>query len=150
MIIGENLILIDNDTPGNVVDKVKEICDVILCKTIFVSGFSRDDLVSLYLQAKVVLDWCMRGSERMPIEAVLRGVVLVTSDCQSVQDQRDFPIPKRNIVDLNSLQSALQRILSNFISEQNDYHMMRNLYMSLGNNTLIVEAVRFLSTIEEG
>lgn len=46
-----------------------------------VEGLDQSELVPLYRAAKAVMGWCMQGSERIPLEAALYGVVLMTNRC---------------------------------------------------------------------
>ena len=56
----------------------------------------------LLASASIVIDWCMVGTERMPVEAVLCGAVLLTSACRKGggADPRDFPLPAQNVLQL--------------------------------------------------
>mmetsp|Transcript_475 Transcript_475/g.1111 ORF Transcript_475/g.1111 Transcript_475/m.1111 type:complete len:397 (+) Transcript_475:97-1287(+) len=142
----EDVVLIDNDSPARIIHEVKSICHEISCTAILVKGFTRKELSVLYKRAKVVIDWCMRGNERMPIEAVLNGALLLSSDCESIQDKRDFPVPERNIMPASltnsdaaaetgagstlhsSLKTALERLIKNYHSEFASYEPMRVLH----------------------
>lgn len=56
----------------------------------------------------------MVGTERMPVEAVLCGAVLLTSACRKGggADPRDFPLPAQNVLDdLSQLPVAIDRVL---------------------------------------
>jgi hypothetical protein len=145
----ENLILIDDDTPAHVKDAIFDHCVHLGCEAILVKGFKQTDLPALYDRAKIVLDWCMVGSERMPIEAGLRGALLVSSPCFCVQDPRDFPIPKRNIVknENDALKEAMNRIFNNYEQEFAEYEEFRELYRTLGLKTLAAEAEAFYYSI---
>ena len=70
----DDLVLIDNDTPTPIVHQIERACAAHKYKAMVVKGIRRSDLPKIYRKAKVVIDWCMRGSERMPIEAALHGV----------------------------------------------------------------------------
>jgi hypothetical protein len=120
-----NLILIDDDTPAHVKDAIFDHCVQLGCEAILlVKGFKQTDLLALYDRAKIVLDWCMVGSERMPIEAGLRGALMVSSPYFCVQDSSDFPIPNRNIC---TLKEAVSRIFHNYEQEVAEYEVFREL-----------------------
>ena len=75
----------------------------------------------------------MVGTERMPVEAVLCGAVLLTSACRKGggADPRDFPLPAQNVLDdLSQLPVAIDRVLSNFKEEQQAMARMIALYDS--------------------
>ena len=63
-----NLTLIDKDSPPRV-----------RALGVWVSGFKRDELMQMLTHARYVVDWKFRGSERMPIEALLCGASVLTS-----------------------------------------------------------------------
>jgi len=141
----ENLVLIDNDTPYHVKSALSKYCKELNCTATRVEGFARSALPALFNQAKIVVDWCMVGSERMPIESGLWGAVLLSSSCLCVQDYRDYPIPKRNIVndEGDELKQAVKRILENYQQEFKDYVDFRALYRNLNSSTLTLEAKSF-------
>jgi len=147
-----DLVLIDNDTPGHVVKAVQDTCKDGLCEAVLVNGFAPDALVKLLARAKIVVDWCMRGAERLPLEATLHGAVLVTSSCQVARDQRDFPLPERNVLSFpERIPGAIRRILRDFEQEHADMQPMRDLYRSIGPASMHDEAcafVRFASGAE--
>jgi len=61
-------------------------------RPVVAKDLKKEELMDLMLQAKVVLDWCMRGTERTPIEASLYGAVVLTNDCDTGGDAVDFPL----------------------------------------------------------
>jgi len=77
--VKENLVLLDNDIPGEVCDKLKEITEKAGGKALRLDGLNRTELISAYKRGKVVVDWCMRGSERCPQEAAIFGGILITA-----------------------------------------------------------------------
>jgi hypothetical protein len=125
-------------------------CKALGCTTTVIDGMKQNELQTLYEKAKIVVDWCLVGSERMPIEAGLRGALLVSSNCKSVKDFRDFPIPKRNIVEneKDALKEAIGRILKDYDQEFVDYEEFRALYRGLSAKTLGWEAKSFYFSID--
>ena len=88
----------------------------------------------------------MVGSERMPIESVLCGAVLVTGANHCGQDADDFPIARRNVLrHPRNLSEAIPRILRDFGREQQSYRLMRHKYRALGARSLRREAAAFLN-----
>ena len=110
------------------------------CTATVVQGYSESQVDELLREAAVVVDDCLVGSERMPIEAVLCGAVMLTRRCgneSSIPHARDFPIPRRNILPsgLGSTRAAgaryvqvLARVLRDLEGEARDYAAMRTLY----------------------
>lgn len=75
-------------------------------------------------------------------------MVLVTNNCQSATDERDFPIPQRNVAKSeHDVPAILQRVLNDFEEEQADYERMRALYRSIGPETLAQDTKCFLKAI---
>jgi hypothetical protein len=96
--------------------------------------------------AVIVVDWTMVGSERMPIESVLCGAVLLTGANHCGQDADDFPIPRRNVLrHPHNLSEAIPRILGDFGREQHSLKLMRHKYRALGARSLRREAADFLN-----
>lgn len=129
------LVLIDSDVPSDVEGGVRDACSAIGCTSVRVVNRTRAEVAELLSAASVAIDWCMVGSERMPIEAVLCGAVLLTNDCMGGSDRMDFPLPPRNVLPapsgLSGLQNALSRILSNMERERRGYDRMRRVYRTV-------------------
>lgn len=85
-----NLILVDNDTPDEITEYLKSYFYGRATITV-VSGFTVSELHIQYIQAKVVVDWCLVGAERVPIEASLFGAVFISSFCIGYPEN-DFPV----------------------------------------------------------
>lgn len=91
-----DVVLVENNTPHQVVKEVRRICISLGCESMILRGVPRERVHALLLQAKVIVAWCMEGFERLPIEGVMCGAVLLTGRCENGQDARDFSIPPRN------------------------------------------------------
>jgi len=91
----ERIVLLDDDAVMDFHGVSQQLKNANI-NVIVVTGYSRDDLLQLQLKAKVVVDLCMRGTERMPIESSLHGVVLFTNACQSGEDKEDYPVSERH------------------------------------------------------
>ena len=145
----EALIIVNGHDPsspdGN---KVLNYCNDKDCKVRVLEGFDTSGLIEIYQKAKIVVGFCMRGSERSPIEAVLAGAVLVSNNCLAAQDKRDFPIPNENLVtNENPVENVLGRILTNFEEGQSRMGDMRTLYQRIGPHTLAEQTQRFLRNL---
>jgi hypothetical protein len=57
------LVLLDNDNPPAIQLEVRRACEEIprRCRVVLVEKRSREDVLSLLLEAKVVVDWCPVG-----------------------------------------------------------------------------------------
>uniref|UniRef100_A0A7S1D0Z9 Glycosyl transferase family 1 domain-containing protein n=1 Tax=Cyclophora tenuis TaxID=216820 RepID=A0A7S1D0Z9_CYCTE len=149
----ENLILINgHDAASLELTYIREYCESRNCSTQVLINFGNAELMDLYSKAKMIVSFCMRGSERSPIEAVLRGVVLVSNNCQSAEDGRDFPIPRNNLVPIlngsTAVADIVERVMENFSVEQARYSAMRSLYMHYGRQTLSADTRCFMQAIE--
>ena len=142
----QRLVLLDSDTPDRIETAVEESCARAGCSSLRVTNRTRAQMLELLSSAMVVVDWTMIGSERMPIEGVLCGAVLVTGATHCGQDMEDFPIPRRNVLTHpRNLSAAIPRILANFAREQRGYSFMRQKYRALGSHSLRREAAAFLA-----
>ena len=106
-----NVVLIDDDVPRNVVTSISATARKVNMTARVVKGVSQMELPELYQSAMVVIDWCMRGSERMPLEAALHGVLLFTNACQSGADFSDYPLPSYAVHRSGSIEAWLEPAL---------------------------------------
>ena len=149
------LVLIDSDVPADVEARVGDACARHGCSSVRVVNRTRSEVAQLLAAADVVIDWCMVGSERMPIEAVLCGAVMLTNECMGGADKEDFPIPRRNVLPaataIDELPGALARILANLPRERLSYTRMRQLYTTeITPAGLRREAANFLEAHQRG
>lgn len=165
-----NVVLIDGDVPGAVLDIIKSTASNLFIhsqgvEVIVLQNFNRTELMSLYKRAKVIVDWCMPGSERCPLEAALYGVLLITNHCKNGQIFEDYPIPSKYIskVEYDGTKGPLTKeetmqlkeffnetisdVIGSYYDHLNNYASLR--YNILRNNpkNMKQEAVRFLNTI---
>lgn len=141
----ENLIVVNShDKGGTYGNVINAYCEKHQCSVVKPRGLNQMQLIDLYDRTKIIFASCMRGSERMVLEATLHGAVLVTDNCWTGSDTRDFPVPKRNVVTPNTLPEAFDRILKNFIAEQADYEGLRSIYQRLGPRSLEEDTKRFM------
>lgn len=144
----KRLIIVNGHDPSSQNgDQVKRYCSTGAhkCKVIVLEGFNTTELLDLYQTAMIVVGFCMRGSERSPIEAALAGAVLVSNECLAGQDEYDFPIPRENIVnETNPVEKVMERIMNNFDEEQDKMRDMRALYHHIGPATLATQTQNFM------
>ena len=95
-----SLVLLDSDTTDEVAAAARGACgnSSEVCEVVLVKGLPRAEVGRLLAAARIVVDWCLIGTERMVVEAVLCGAVLLTSHCLCGTEPRDFPIPERNLL----------------------------------------------------
>jgi len=106
-----NVVLIDDDVPRNVVTSISATARKVNMTARVVKGIPQMELPEVYQSAMVVIDWCMRGSERMPLEAALHGVLLFTNACQSGADFSDYPLPSYAVHRSGSIEAWLEPAL---------------------------------------
>ena len=151
------LVLLDSDSPGEVRFHASRACNVSsgasddgsatrataagsiappsppLCTVLWVHRLPRSKVMQLLEEASIVVDMCMVGTERLPVEAALCGAVLVTSSCRKGHgaDARDFPLPAGSVLsNATGLGAAFQRVLANFDDEQRGMSALVKLYDS--------------------
>jgi hypothetical protein len=149
-LVRKRLVLIDNDTPSVIIEThIVPACKSLDLDWIIVQGFTRSAVNQLLNEAMIIIDWCVIGSERLPIEAVLNGVIFVTTDCACAQDRRDFPLPAGNILSREASPEhvflTFKNIVNNFSAIQEEYAPMRKLYGSyIGQETMANESKFFI------
>lgn len=153
------LILLDDDVP----EAIKEAARKAAGKTDgsevkVVIGMGRDELLQAYEEAMVIIDWCMRGSERCPLEAALFGAIAITNKCATGLAFADFPIPSEFLIESNRHNSLsneeiedkftqmFDNIFNNYWDIVPDYEPIRRLVLEHNPATMAKEAVRFLAT----
>ena len=141
-----NLVLLDSDTTDEVAAAARGACgnSSEVCEVVLVKGLPRAEVGRLLAAARIVVDWCLIGTERMVVEAVLCGAVLLTSHCLCGTEPRDFPIPERNLLATRrpgDLRRAIPRVLGDFERETAEYAGMRELYGSLDADSFRAETL---------
>ena len=153
-----DLVLIDHDVPSEVEAAARAACDAHGYECVRVGSTtgavdsdatrrSREEVLRLLEAAKVVIDWCLVGAERLAIEAMLCGAVLLTSACKAGLEPRDFPLPRRNVLDAPAnLTAAIPRVVRGFAREQQRGGATRvaKLYGALDAASMRKEASTFL------
>ena len=125
------LVLLDSDAPGEVRFHVAKACNVSGCEAVRVLRLPRSRVKALLHRASVVVDWCMVGTERLPVEAVLCGAVLLTGRCRRGGGAyvADFPLPPQNVLSSPSeLPGAIARVLDGGAAEARAQAQMVALY----------------------
>lgn len=111
-------------------------------------GHSKPKLRTLMGESKVVIAWCMRGTERLPIEAAVYGAVMLTNDCAVGSDPRDFPLPEHHRL---PTAEALAETMASLLSSESAHRLafqqqqpLRELYLGIGPRSMAKEAAAFL------
>ena len=111
-------------------------------------GYGKRALRQLMGRAKVVVAWCMRGTERLPIEAALYGAVLLSNNCAVGSDERDFPLPPQHRL---PTAQAIGEAITALLSSNEAYEAalaqqlpLQTLYKNLGPASMAEEARAFL------
>lgn len=157
----KNIVIFDDDTRlaayPQAYDKVmrETLSRVPGTKFVTASGMSRESLLQLMKDAKIVYDDCMVGSERVPMEAALFGNVVITNACNVGSRFADAPFPIRlvgspdeNLDQYTSdLSNAIADSLLNYDNLLADYASARLYYASLGPISLYEESRVFLEHV---
>ena len=151
-----DLVLIDHDVPSEVEAAARSACDAHGYECVRVGSTTgavdadttrrpREEVLKLLEAAKVVVDWCLVGAERLAIEAMLCGAVLLTSACKAGLEPRDFPLPRRNVLDAPAnLTAAIPRVVRGFAREQRSATRVAKEYDALDAASMRAEASTFL------
>ena len=139
-----DLVLIDHDVPSEVEAAARAACDAHGYECVRVGSTtgavdadatrrSREEVLGLLEAAKVVVDWCLVGAERL------------TSACKAGLETRDFPLPRRNVLNAPAnLTAAIPRVVQGFAREQRGATRVANLYGALDAASMRTEASTFL------
>lgn len=156
----ENLILTDSDVPVGVLNVLHEVANMSGFKVIHLKGLNNAQIIDAYERGKVVIDWCMRGSERCPMEAVLHGALLLTNDCETGGSFVDFPIASKFILAHSHYSSANYTTVKTILLDRlNDmminyweyvplFAPFRQSILQLTPKSMIVDVKRFLGTVQ--
>ena len=154
--IKEKLILIDNDVPHNVTNIIIESAIAAGGSSLYLDNLNASSILNAYERGKVVVDWCMRGSERCSLEAVLFGAIAITNICDTGSNFADFPIPYEFLIphpdpNQNQLKDVFTQLFTKIFQEYWDilplYEPLRHKILSHNPTTMTREAIRFLATI---
>ena len=151
------LVLVDSDSEGRYVDMMKASCKeepaLRHCRVVQPKRTPRPLLLELLKNASVVVDRCLIGSERMPLEAVLCGAIMVTWSCQGGKDPRDFPLPPSNLLPAVSgraeFVALLHDILSDLPAAQLGMQQMRDMWSATNASSMRAEVAGALEVIAE-
>eukprot|EP01038_Epipyxis_sp_PR26KG_P008270 gene8270-11195_t len=153
----KNLVLIDDDAGIECNEGVKQAAEAAGGEGKIAVQLSPQQMIEHFKQAKVIVDWCMRGSERSPMEASLFGAIFITNDCDNGIDFSDSPIPKKYNFPKNieknrdefvkQLTPIFKDIFENYWSLIPQYEPFRRMVLSNNHNHMVIECIRFLSTI---
>jgi hypothetical protein len=168
-----NLILVDDDVPESVKRIFKHVAESLGGESLVLTGLKHDELLEAYESAKMVTDWCMRGSERCVLEASLFGALVTVNNCDVAKDFYDLPIPAKFVfnhtdntgknsdktnedlynTDLpiyKKLKADIYEVVlsgfTNYWDHVDDFEPMRRAVLSFTPNNMIKESVRLLST----
>lgn len=141
----KNLILVDNDTPRDVTNYLRQRFIGRAAITV-VEGFSVSALHALYTEAKVVVDWCLVGAERVPIEASLFGAVFTSGRCIGYP-ANDFPVGEEFFLETKELMGdKIELILQQWADEVVKQDKFRS-YILAGKNTMRKDTLNFMEHI---
>lgn len=146
------LVLVDSDSASpTIIEVLREACESARgdaaprCTVKHVNGLSRSTVRELITRAIAVVDWCMVGAERLPIEAVLCGASLLTSHCLHGSSRNDLPIAPQLVLEQEAdLVAAVARLLAESrleLSRPLAVEPLRRLYdAEIGPASLVREA----------
>lgn len=161
--IKEKLVLIDNDVPLSVVDVIKKAAINAGGIAIVIESLSQDQIIETYEKGMIVIDWCMRGSERCPLEAALFGSIAISNKCATGLSFQDFPVPSKFILssnitnesktsefELNIIQDEFLNLFKEVFSRYWElvplFEPFRNSILQHNPSSIIKDVSMFLST----
>ena len=153
--IKENILLCDDDVPDDILEILSTQVKKAGGKMIVLTGLSHQNILKLYEKSKVTIDWCMRGSERCPLEASLFGAIVITNNCDTGESFSDFPIPYQYYVYNNISNVELNNIFYRMLKSAFDYYWdivpefepLRRSVLDHNPSSMLIEVTRFLSSV---
>lgn len=172
-----DLVLVDNDVPDAVYQSIKAAAAQAKGQVLYLDNLNRTQMIDAYEQAKVMIDWCMRGSERCPLESALFGAITMSNKCDTGANFADFPVPQEFLFPWSSVKKSdndqqkgqengkgqerriasdaltehLQRTFRNVFDNYWDilplYEPLRRSILDHNPLSMMREASRFLSTV---
>ena len=165
--VKKNLVLIDSDVPERVKRSISKAAENLGAKSVFLSELSYSAIIEMYEQAKIIVDWCMRGSERCPLEASLFGTAVVSNLCDTGKEFADFPVPGRYLLPGPILGSGenpnenseedpeltanftliFKHVFDDYWETVPDFEPLRRSVLGHNAMSMYKEGVRFLSSV---
>lgn len=162
-----NLVLLDEDVRNEFRTIIESAVKQAGGQILILEVLNNTQIIDAYEKAKVMIDWCMRGSERCPMEASLFGAIVITNKCSSGESFADFPIPDKYlmpgygeslstaIIQTDQEKDHLQIRLMNLFTDIFDHYWdhvlvfepLRRSVLELTPLSMTKDAIRFLSTI---
>lgn len=159
----KKLVLIDNDLPEFVYRVIKKASEDAGGSYIILNELEASQLEEVYDQGMIMVDWCMRGSERCPLEAALYGAIAVTNNCDTGMDFSDFPIhgnytlsgalqakeKTEDNVEFNEIMVSLfKHIFEHYWEIVQDFEPLRRSILSHSPLSMTKETMHFLATVD--
>lgn len=150
----EALVLLDDDNPMDVQAETHAACKQLGCRAVLVQSMTFEQVQELLVKAMVVIDWCMVGSERMPLEASMCGAVMLTSASDEGNfngrigrccgnNQQDFPLPARNLLrHTDDIAPTLRSIFKKFENRSREMKPTRDRFLANGPPNAMLDDVR--------
>jgi len=140
----EDLIIVDDDAYTIVLPYLEHLN----AKVVKISGMNHQQLNVLNLRSKVVIDWCMRGLERAPLEASLFGAVLITNRCGAGASDVDIPIsPHHKAANESDLGVVVRNVLADYraaVLDQGQVALRKRYGTQINRLSMKNDVIKFL------
>jgi hypothetical protein len=173
--VKRNIILIDNDVPDRIhrcitysIKEINKRNPQMQAKEVMLSHMDHDEIMHAYESGKIVIDWCMRGSERCPMEAALYGAIPVSNQCSTGMGFADFPVPAKYMFEesvrdfndsipedmalekkiVNHMVELYTDIFTNYWHYVPDFEPYRQIILGHTPEKMVQESRRFLATVD--
>jgi len=151
----QNLILIDNDVPNHIRKIFQHVCAKLGGRSLLLNRLTYSQISSAYEEAKAVVDWDMRGSERCPLESSLFGALLITNGRETGGHFVDFPIPSEFVIPPTAdhqllhtiLATTIRKIFTEYWSLVPLYAPLRRTILGHTAKTMANDCSQFLDTL---
>ena len=124
---------------------LEEYCKEMSCHIKHVEDIKANELSTAFAKSKLIVQECIFGSDNNLMDAILAGMLLITSDCEVGGDLRDFPIPRQHKLSPKaSVKDIVSKLLSNFETEQKNLEGIRKVFRDYNEKTLKESTKQFI------
>ena len=138
-------IIVQLGVSNSTISQLDEFCKEKPCEIKHVKDIKANELSTAFAKSKLIVQECIYGSDQLLMEAILAGMLLVTSDCEVGGDLRDFPIPRQHKLSPKaSVKDIVSKLLSNFETEQKNLEGIRKVFRDYNEKTLKESTKQFI------
>ncbi|GFH52652.1 UDP-galactopyranose mutase [Chaetoceros tenuissimus] len=138
-------IIVQLGVSNSTISQLDKYCKEKSCQIKHVKDIKADELSTAFAKSKLIVQECIYGRDKLLMDAILAGMLLVTSDCEVGGDLRDFPIPRQHKLSPKaSVKDVVSKLLYNFETEQKNLEGIRKVFREYNEKTLEESTKQFI------